>query len=88
MLSEDPIKSLKPPFEITNNMITSLAEISELVGKQTSTNMLYSNHVLRRSNRIRSIHGSLAIQQNILSLEQVTALINSKLVLAPPKDTF
>lgn len=35
MISEDPIKSLKPSFEIMNNMITSLAEISELVGKLT-----------------------------------------------------
>ena len=35
MISEDRIKSLKPPFEITNNMITSLVEISELVGKLT-----------------------------------------------------
>ena len=35
MVSTDPIKSLNPPFEIMNNMITSLAEISELVGKLT-----------------------------------------------------
>ncbi len=69
MICEDPIKSLKPPFEITNNVITSVAEISELVGRLTSTNMLSSNPILRRSNRIRSIHGSLAIEQNTLSLE-------------------
>ena len=86
MICEDPIKSLKPPFDITNDIITSVAEIAELVGKLTSTNMLSSNPILRRSNRIRSIHGSLAIEQNTLSLEQVTALINGKRVLAPPKD--
>ena len=34
MISEDPFKSLKPPFEITNNMITSLAEIFR-VGRKT-----------------------------------------------------
>ena len=39
-----------------------------------------------RSNRIRTIHGSLAIEQNTLSLEQVTAVLNGKHVLAPPKD--
>ena len=85
MICEDPIKSLKPPFDITNDIITSVAEIAELVGKLTSTNMLSSDPILRRSNRIRSIHGSLAIEQNTLSLEQVTALINGKRVLAPPK---
>ena len=57
-----------------------------MVGKLTSTNMLSSNPILRRSNRIRSIHGSLAIEQNTLSLEQVTAVLNGKHVLAPPKD--
>ena len=86
MICEDPIKSLKPPFDITNDIITSVAEIAELVGKLTSTNMLSSDPILRRSNRIRSIHGSLAIEQNTLSLDQVTALINGKRVLAPPKD--
>ena len=47
---------------------------------------LTANPTLRRSNRIRTIHGSLAIEQNTLSLEQVTAVLNGKHVLAPPKD--
>lgn len=50
------------------------------------TNQLSNNPTLRRSNRIRTIHGSLAIEQNTLSLEQVTAVLNGKHVLAPPKD--
>ena len=76
----------KPPFEITNNIIDSVAEIAELVGRLTMTNQLSNNPTLRRSNRIRTIHGSLAIEQNTLSLEQVTAVLNGKHVLAPPKD--
>lgn len=76
----------KPPFEITNQIIDYVAEIAELVGKLTSTNQLSANPPLRRSNRIRTIHGSLAIEQNTLSLEQVTAVLNGKHVLAPPKD--
>lgn len=76
----------KPPFEITNQIIDYVAEIAELVGKLTSTNQLSANPTLRRSNRIRTIHGSLAIEQNTLSLEQVTAVLNGKHVLAPPKD--
>ena len=76
----------KPPFEITNQIIDYVAEIAELVGRLMSTNQLSANPTLRRSNRIRTIHGSLAIEQNTLSLEQVTAVLNGKHVLAPPKD--
>ena len=67
-------------------MIDYVAEIAELVGKLNGTNHLTANPTLRRSNRIRTIHGSLAIEQNTLSLEQVTAVLNGKRVLAPPKD--
>ena len=76
----------KNPFEITNAMIDHVAEIAELVGRLTSTNQLSANPTLRRTNRIRTIHGSLAIEQNTLTLEQVTAVLNGKQVLAPPKD--
>ena len=80
------MRNKKPPFEITNAMIHEVAEIAELVGKLTSTSQLSANPTLRRTNRIRTIHGSLAIEQNTLSLEQVTAVLNGKQVLAPPKD--
>lgn len=80
------MKNKKPPFEITNTIINYVAEIAELVGKLTSTNQLSTNPTLRKANRIRTIHGSLAIEQNTLSLEQVTAVLNGKQVLAPPKD--
>lgn len=76
----------KPPFEITNKIVYLIAEIAELVGKLTSTSQLSTSPMLRRTNRIRTIHGSLAIEQNTLSLEQVTAVINGKTVIAPPKD--
>lgn len=80
------MKNKKAPFEITNQMIALIAEIAELVGRLTSTNQLSANPTLRRTNRIRTIHGSLAIEQNTLTLEQVTAVLNGKTVLAPPKD--
>lgn len=80
------MRNKKPPFEITNRMIDYVAEIAELLGKLNVTDALSSNPTLRRSNRIRTIHGSLAIEQNTLSLEQVTAVLNGKHVLAPPKD--
>ena len=80
------MRNKKPPFEITNRMIDYVAEIAELLGRLNVTDALSSNPTLRRSNRIRTIHGSLAIEQNTLSLEQVTAVLNGKHVLAPPKD--
>ena len=80
------MRNKKPPFEITNQMIDYVVEIAELLGRLNVTDALSSNPTLRRSNRIRTIHGSLAIEQNTLSLEQVTAVLNGKHVLAPPKD--
>ena len=80
------MKNKKPPFEITNQTISYVAEIAELVGKLSAVSSLSTNPTLRRSNRIRTIHGSLAIEQNTLSLEQVTAVLSGKHVLAPPKD--
>lgn len=80
------MRNKKPPFEITNAMIHEVAEIAVLVGKLTSTDRLSANPTLRRINRIKTIHGSLAIEQNTLSLEQVTAVLNGKQVLAPSRD--
>lgn len=76
----------KPPFEITNEILDMIADIAELVGKFSATQGLSANPMLRRSNRIRTIYSSLAIEQNTLSLEQVTAVLNGKHVIAPPKD--
>lgn len=75
-----------PPFEITPEILSYVADISELVGKIGVTDHLSANPKLRHENRIRTIHGSLAIEQNTLSIEQVTAVINGKRVIAPPKD--
>ena len=76
------MKNPKPPFEITNTIINSIIEIAELAGQLTSMDKLSNNPVLRRTNRIRTIHGSLAIEQNTLSLEQVTAVLNGRQGLA------
>lgn len=76
----------KPPFEITMSMLEQVAEIAELVGRISVSSTLSTNPMLRRTNRIRSVYSSLAIEQNTLSLEQVTAVLNGKRVLVPPKD--
>ena len=80
------VRNKKPPFEITEAALSEVMEISELVGKISSTQNLSTSPILRRQNRIRTIYSSLAIEQNTLSLEQVTAVLSGKRVLAPPKD--
>ncbi len=80
------MKNKQLPFQITNAIIDHVAEIAELVGKLSLSSRLSGNPTLRRTNRIRTIYGSLAIEQNTLSLEQVTGVLNGKHVLAPPKD--
>lgn len=80
------MRNKKPPFEITEAALSDVMAISELVGKISSTQQLSSSPILRRENRIKTIYSSLAIEQNTLSLEQVTAVLSGKRVLAPPKD--
>lgn len=80
------MKNKNPPFEITNQIISLVAQIGELTGRLTVTGGLSMSPTLRRNNRIRTIHASLAIEQNTLSLAQVTAVINGKRIAAPPKD--
>ena len=80
------MKNEQPPFEITNKIVDLVAQVAELAGRLSVSDRLSTDPVLRRANRIRTIHGSLAIEQNTLSLEQVTAVLGGKQVLAPPKD--
>lgn len=76
----------KPPFEITKQMIHDMAEIMELVRKPDLGHRVTANPILRRGNRIRTIRSSLAIKQNTLSLEQVTAILNGERISAPSKN--
>ena len=57
-----------PPFEITNEIIELVAQITELTGMIIVSEKLSSNPVLRRENRIKTIYSSLAIEQNTLSV--------------------
>ena len=75
-----------PPYEITDEMLELVSEIMENLGKLSGVNELEKLPRLRRVSRIKSIHSSLAIENNTLSIEQVTDVINGKRVLAPQKD--
>lgn len=75
-----------PPFSITNQMLTMVAEIAEKTGMVSNYRSFEAKPHLRRNNRIRSIHSSLAIEANSLSLDEVKSVISGKTVLGPQKE--
>lgn len=75
-----------PLYTISNKMLELVSEISEKVGRITSHKELESKPHLRRNNRIRSIHSSLKIEANSLSLNDVRDVINGHLVLDDQKE--
>lgn len=75
------MRNYEPPFTITNKMLGYVASISEKVAKITSRRQLDTKPHLRRNNRIKSIHSSLKIEANSLSLSEVRDVINGKTVL-------
>lgn len=76
----------EPPFEITNEILSLVGEISEKIGTITGYNVFDTRPHLRKNNKIKSIHSSLAIEANSLSIGQVRDVINGKLVVGPEKE--
>lgn len=72
-----------PPFDITATIFELSSEIMENLGKLSNINDLEKLPRLRKISRLKSIHSSLAIEQNTLSLDQVTDIIDGKKVLGP-----
>ena len=75
-----------PPFTITSKIIDLISRISERIGEINSLESSTRNIQLRKENRIKTIHSSLAIENNSLSLEQITAIIEGKRVLGAPNE--
>lgn len=75
-----------PPFSITGEIVSRVAAIAEQVGRLDAQAGLTLDLRLRRINRIRTIVGSLAIEGNTLTEAQITALLDGKRVLAPPRE--
>ena len=78
--------SYQPLYTITNQILAYVSSISEKIGNISATHNLESKPHLRRNNRIRSIHSSLKIEANSLSLGQVREVINGKIVLGKQKE--
>ena len=78
--------SYSPPYTITSAVLSTVAEIAAEVGRLGVLQGSRNVPMLRRQNRIRSIQASLAIENNTLSLDQVTAVIAGKRVLGHPRE--
>lgn len=76
----------QPPYTITPAIVRLVAEISEAVGRLSVFSESTIELRLRRLNRIRTIHGSLAIEGNTLSEEQITAILEGRRVIAQPRE--
>lgn len=73
----------KPPFVVSNKMLVLSISITEKIGMITKYESLKRMPVLRRNNKIKSIHSSLAIEANSLSIDQVFDVIAGKIVIGP-----
>jgi len=77
---------MKPPFEINAKILDLCTEIGRLLGQYEGLKYPVPKPILRRQNRIKTIQASLSIEGNTLSIEQVSAIVEHKKVVGPPKD--
>ena len=75
-----------PPCSITPEIVSRIERIGETIGRAEVSREAQDLR-LRRINRIRTIRGSLAIEGNTLSGEQVSTILDGKPVIAPPRET-
>jgi Fic family protein len=79
-------KIYSPPYNVTPAIISLIARISEHIGRISALDDVSKKLRLRRTNQIRTIQGSLAIEGNTLSIEQITAIMEGKRIIAPPRE--
>lgn len=80
------ILSMKPPYQITNIILKYISAISEKIGEVNANYLSKPDPMLRKQNKIKTIHSSLQIEGNTLTEEQMTAILDNKRVIAPKKD--
>ncbi len=77
---------MKPPYKITGKILQLIASISENIGEVNAVHLSKPPTELRRKNRLKTIHSSLEIEGNTLSIEQITAIVENKRIVGPQKD--
>ena len=87
-LKVNPVNPNQPPYTITPKILNRVAAIGEAIGRLTGTADQAKALRLRRANRIRAIQGSLAIEGNTLSEAQITAILEGRRVIAPPREVL
>lgn len=75
-----------PPFTVNAEITNLVIDIPQVMGHLSATTNKILEPQLRKQNRIRTIQSSLAIENNSLTLEQVTAILNGKRVLGAPNE--
>lgn len=80
------VSRYQPPYTLTGAIVGLVADIGELLGRFEALREREDPLRLRRVNRIRTIAGSLAIEGNTLSEAQITAILDGKAVIAPPRE--
>lgn len=80
------MEGYKPPYSITEDMLNLVSSISEKIGKMDVYHNLDAKPHLRKNNRIKSIHSSLKIEANSLSIGEVKAVIDGKTVFGPERE--
>lgn len=75
-----------PPFTLSNKTLTLVAKISESIGRLTVQQEQAQLLRLRKVNRMRTVQGSLAIEGSTLTQQQITAILDGKRIIAPPKE--
>lgn len=76
----------KPPFSMTPAIHKSIADISRLVGRLEGLSGETPTPLLRKRNRIRTVHASVGIEGNTLTLDQVTAVLDGRRVLGTAQE--
>ncbi|MDN3676296.1 Fic family protein [Flavobacterium paronense] len=79
---------MKPPYDITPKILKLIRAISEKIGEVNANYLTKQSPQLRKQNRIKTIHSSLKMEGNTLTIEQITALIENKRVIGPEKDVI
>lgn len=75
----------KPPYKVTSKILKLIAEIQEHLGELKYYSIKKPNIKLRKENKIKTIHHSLAIEGNTLDEEQINTLLDGKSVIGPKK---
>ena len=77
---------MKPPYEISSEILKYISSISEKIGEVNAKYLIKTNPTLRKQNQIKTIQSSLSIEGNTLTEEQITAILENKRVVGPEKD--